>query len=114
MPNPTLSFVALSFGISMVFGLIAFAIGREQTFESPRALPALLITIWSPNIAAVVVTEVTNGSTMDLIAPLSDRAPLGAWALACSPLAIATIVGAGRGVGTARIGPRLIVLVVAE
>lgn len=112
MGAATLTFVALSFGISTTFGIIAFAIGGSETFENPRALPALLVTIWSPNIAAVIVTEAWGESTGDLVAPLLDGAPILVWAGALVPLVIAAIVGVGRSAATP-FGPRLALTLLA-
>lgn len=94
--SDTVVFLILAFGISIAAGLGAFAIGREQTFEDPRALPLLLITIWSPNVAAVAVTLIRGESLRELVAPLSWGAPAWVWLGALLPLAVAGVVARRR------------------
>ena len=91
MSAPTLWFLILTFTISAVAGLGAFAIGGAKTFESPTAMPLLLLTIWSPNVAAVMVTVGAGDSVRDLLAPLLDGAPPAVWAMALSPLAVRVV-----------------------
>lgn len=96
MPT-TMWFLVLTFVISLVAGLAAFAIGGERTFEQPRALPLLLVTIWSPNIAAIIVT-VRSGSELEaLLGPLFEGAPAAVWLAALSPLLVAVAVAGTLG-----------------
>ena len=111
MSAPTLWFLVLTFGISAIAGLGAFAIGGAKTFESPKALPLLLLTIWSPNVAAVVVTVAAGDSVGDLLAPLVDGAPPGAWLAALSPLGVAAVIGVRLG-GIPPLSPRILVALI--
>lgn len=111
MSAPTLWFLILTFTISTVAGLGAFAIGGAKTFESPTAMPLLLLTIWSPNVAAVMVTVGAGDSVRDLLAPLLDGAPPAVWAMALSPLAVAAIIG-GRLGGVPSLSPTTVVALV--
>ncbi len=88
-------FLALTFLISLLCGSLAFAIGRDRTFESGRALPFLFITIWSPNIAAVLVWH-SQDTLGDSLKQLSRLGTPGAWALALAPLAVAMALSMKR------------------
>lgn len=81
-------FVALTVVLSTAAGLGAFAIGGERTFESPRALPLLLVAIWSPNLVALAMSAAT-GRLGGLLRSLASPGTPEAWAIALLPLAIA-------------------------
>jgi CAAX protease family protein len=109
MTTPILVFLILTVAMSVVAGLAAFAIGGADTFETPRALPLLLVTIWSPNIAAVIVTLGAGESVSALLDPLARNAPLAVWVAALSPLVVAAVVGWRRGMGLPSLSPTLAV-----
>lgn len=86
--HPLLAFGAVTFGVSLVAGLAAFHVGGSDTFDDPRALPLLLLMIWAPNLAALVVCA-SRGEVADLLRPLAAIGTPGAWLVALLPLAIA-------------------------
>ena len=89
-------FVALTFLISVPAGGLAFWLFGEQTFGSPGALPLLLITIWAPNIAAVLLSAARRELWV-LWAAVWRRGSVGAWLSALLPLSIAAALGLGSG-----------------
>lgn len=95
--SPLACFVAFTFGLSLLFGLLAFQIGGEKTFDDPRALPFLALTIWAPNVAAVVVAW-SEGRAKALLGRVVAPAPFWVFGLALSPMAVA--FGVGRLFGT--------------
>ena len=111
MATPTLWFLLLTFGVAAVAGLGAFAVGGANTFDSLKAMPLLLLTIWSPNVAAVVATAASGDSVRDLLAPLLDGASPAAWLAALSPLAVAAVLGVRLGGIPSLSPPTAVVLV---
>ncbi len=85
-------FLAITFGVSWIAGVLAFRIGGDRTFEAPRALPLLLLMIWSPDLAAWIVTARAGDSIETLLAPLWRSASAVVWLGALTPLAIAAAV----------------------
>jgi len=96
---PLSSFFLLTFGFSLVLGLIAFRVGGEKTFESAAALPFLLLTIWTPTLAALAVAA-SEGTAKELLESLIKPSTMMTWAIALVPLAIAiglsVITGGGE------------------
>ncbi len=86
-----IAFLILTFGISLLAGGAAFAIGGRGTFESLQALPALLITIWAPNLAAIAVlaSQGRLGAIRDMLSGTSSAL---AWAVALLPIAVAVVL----------------------
>lgn len=93
-------FVVLTGLLSLVTGLAAFEIGGAETFESPRALPLMLLAIWSPNIVAVALA-IRRGELRALLEPLTRLGEPGAWVVAMLPLAIAALFAARAGADVA-------------
>lgn len=83
-----LLFVGLTFLLTVAAGLAAFGIGGARTFESPRAMPLLLVAIWSPNLVALGLSA-WRGTAGQLVAPLMRTGTPEAWLVALLPLAIA-------------------------
>ena len=96
-----LPFLTLTFGISLVaFCGIAFVPGAA-TPESPIGLPFWLVAVWSPTLSALIIAFQRGEFTSFLGRAASlPEAPLWAWLLALSPLAILAVVfvlDGGRG-----------------
>ena len=90
--NGTAAFVVLTFAISFVSGLTAFSVGGDQTFQSLPALPLLLIAIWAPNLAAIIVSAV-EGRLGHFLAPLYSFSPSTMWVFALVPMGVAVYLG---------------------
>lgn len=84
-----LCYLVLTPILTTLAGLLAFSIGGARTFESARALPLLLLAIWSPSIVAIGIAAAT-GRLRALVHPLLDAGTPEAWVVALLPLAIAT------------------------
>ena len=87
-------FVGATFLVTLGAGLAAFAVGGERTFESPRALPLLLIAIWAPNLVAMGLSAY-RGTLGPLLEPLLAPGTLEAWVVALLPLAVAGTLALG-------------------
>lgn len=90
--RPVLAFVVVTFSLSLACGLVAFQIGGDKTFEDPRALPSLALTIWAPNLAALFVTA-CEGRTRKLLRRLLQPASFWVFGLALTPMAVAWMAG---------------------
>lgn len=93
---PTAGFITLT----LLIALLPFAVfwWRElDPFADPRALPLLLVMVWSPNLAALIVSA-ADGSWRALLGTFA-RLPRGAtpWLWAATPLLVIAAVGGGRG-----------------
>jgi len=106
-----LLYVGLTFALTGMAGLAAFSIGGAHTFDSPRALPLLLIAIWSPSLAAITMSA-WRGGLADLLEPLLRPGTPEAWVVALLPLAIAGTL-AVQGTEALRPGAPTIVSLVA-
>lgn len=96
MSSDVLWFVLLTVAISVPTALLAFWL-VDQPFEDPRVLPLLLLTIWSPNVAAVLLAGL-RGELVQLLQPVLAPGSLVAWVGALLPLAVALGLGVARGV----------------
>lgn len=94
--SPVTSFLCITAAISTTMGLVAFSIGGRDTFENPRALPFLLVTIWAPNLAAITLLML-SGRTTTLLSLLKTGASLGAWGLSLLPFFVAILLGLHTG-----------------
>ncbi len=86
--HPVRAFLVLTVAVSLTAGVAAFAIGGDRTFDDPRALLPLLVTIWSPNIAAALICA-ARGELPALLRPLRRASAPVVWLLGLLPLALA-------------------------